>query len=231
MRRSKSIVASKLKEQDTFEIEKLRIIQNTTEFTNDKIKYIIQLVDPLLVPEFDSFKLTPLNLRIRIIYESQRDNEFLDNNCLGSYIPERFYINKHGFRCVEKAIISIILPDPTSIKFPSYSNFATIEYAESKGVPITKELIKELRQATMKEGNVIIVLLSSEENLVFTIAHELRHHWQYITPLGKLCNKSKIEQEKDANSYAIKQVRLWRKLHSPKDAYSDTKFMYECGSN
>jgi hypothetical protein len=76
----------------------------------------------------------------------------------------------------------------------------------------------------MKERNVIIVLLSLE-NLVFTIAHELRHHWQYITPLGKLCNKPKVETEKDANSYAVKQVRLWRKFHSPKYAYPDTKFM------
>ena len=75
-------------------LNKVRIIQNTTGFTNDEIEYIMGFVNPLLVPEIDRFKETPLDLGVRIIYESERDNEFLDNNCLGSYIQEMYYLNK-----------------------------------------------------------------------------------------------------------------------------------------
>ena len=41
-----------------------------------------------------------------------------------------------------------------------------------------------------------------------------------------MVSSSEIEQikiwgEKDADAYAVKQVRLWRKLYSPKDTYPD----------
>lgn len=37
-------------------LNKVRIIQNTTDFTNDEIEYIMQFVNPTLIPEIDRFK-------------------------------------------------------------------------------------------------------------------------------------------------------------------------------
>ena len=80
----------------------------------------------------------------------------------------------------------------------------------------------------MEGGYVTILLLSLKELLVYIIAHELRHHWQHVTPFrkgtGTLC--SKLEKEKDADAYAVKQVRSWRKLYAPKDVYPDTNFLF-----
>lgn len=205
-------------------LNKVRIIQNTSDFTNDEIKYIMRFVDPLLEPEIDRFMETPLDLGIRVIYESERDNEFLDNNCLGSYIPKMYYLNKDDLVIVEKAIISIILPD-CNTSFPLPSNYPVLRYAESKGLKITKKLLKELKQARMKAGNSTIILLSLKEFLIYLIAHELRHHWQYVNPYHKYTFASELEKEKDANAYAVKKLRLWRTLYGPKDAYPNTNFM------
>ena len=194
-------------------LNKVRIIQNTTGFINDEVKYIMQFVNPLLVPEVD-----------RVIYESERDNEFLDNNCLGSYIPAMYYLNKDDLLIVEKAIVSIIMPD-SNISFPLYSNYSTLRYAESKGLEITKKFLKELKQARMKAGYSTIVMLSLKEFLVYMIAHELRHHWQDVNRFYKYTFASKLEKEKDADAYAVKTLRLWRKFHVPKHSYPNTNFM------
>ena len=47
---------------------------------------------------------------------------------------------------------------------------------ESRGLQITKNLLKELKQARMEGGYRTILFLSLKELLVNLIAHELRHH-------------------------------------------------------
>ena len=120
---------------------------------------------------------------------------------LRKLIPEIYYFNKDDLVIVKKAIVSIILPDRnTNFQLPS--DYSIFKYAESKGLEITKNLLKDLNHETMKEGYMTIILLSFKEFLLYIIAHELRYHWQHVIPIrigtGTLC--SKLEKEKDADT-------------------------------
>ena len=67
--------------------------------------------------------------------------------------------------------------------------------------------------------------------MVHIIAHELRHHWQHVTKFAETMGyryspsyyskaefkKLRLEQEKDAERYAVNQVRRWRRLNFLKD--------------
>lgn len=67
---------------------------------------------------------------------------------------------------------------------------------ESRGLQITKNLLKELKQARMEGGYRTILFLSLKELLVNLIAHELRHHWQHTTPFRKGIWGSELERKK-----------------------------------
>jgi hypothetical protein len=212
---------------------KLRIIQNTTDISNDIIEYIFEIVNPLYeTEEYGPTKLPLQDLVVRIIYESERDDEFLDNGVLGSYSPQMHYLNQDGLEIVEKPIITVIVPDRNTT-FPLYSNYPIRRDFENKDLPITKRTAKLLKQARVEIGHSVILYLSLEELLIRVIAHELRHHWQHVTGFVKHIDddmsSSEIEQinlegEKDADAYAVKQVRIWRKLHHPLDAYPDANW-------
>ena len=203
----------------------------------------------------DPYLETPLDIVVRVLYESERDNEFGDDNCLGHYYPSKGYLNKDGLPIFEKPRISIIIPKAEDdIKFPLYSDTESIKYCDSKGVKLQMRLIKRLQQLTLRskgyKGYLYHLWLSRTEYLVYIIAHELRHHWQHIvgfkkedkTPdsywykrttvvskisicTGRGSKNENIKAEMDAETYAISQVRKWRRLHSPKDAYPDTNFL------
>jgi len=210
---------------------KARIIQNTTHFTNDQIKYMIDFVNPFDGSELSDLAFTVTeaqsalqNLLIRIIYESERDEEFFDDGRSGSYIP---CMTNFG------PIITAIIPNSKEINFPTYSNYSVLKLFEEKKLKVTKGAMKELRQARYEIGHSVIVYLSFEELLIRIIAHELRHHWQELNKnfkkkikmkintktKEKIKKQIKLEREKDADRYAVRQVRLWRKLHHVKDAY------------
>jgi hypothetical protein len=194
-----------------------RIIQNTTDIPDDTIRYIFQFVDPLYESKIYGIMKMPLkNLVVRILYESESDNEFKDDKYDGSYIPGIYWKNGDGLTIIEKPIISIILPDRNT-SFPLYCNSDT------------------------KKGYLAILYLSIEEQLVHLIAHELRHHWQYFTGfsnrktvkikmmMSSSSSKDKakeveLKEDKDADTYAIRQVRLWRKCYPQKDTYPDDNF-------
>jgi hypothetical protein len=62
-------------------------------------------------------------------------------------------------------------------------------------------------------------VLSVEEELVHSLAHEFRHMQQWYYPSEKRSWGSKGRlSERDADAYAIKKTRAWRGLHNPKDA-------------
>lgn len=217
---------------------KARIIQNTTCFTNSQINSIIDFVNPLTKEEYDCghgkkrFRVTEAqkslqNLIIRIIYDSERDREFLDNNTNGHYIPEYTWRNRHGLTIIDKPVLTVILPNPNELKFPVYSNFGVLRVFERKHLPLSKRTIKQLWKARKAGGYSIVLYLSLEELLVHILAHELRHHLQALLKLKlsktRTRNKAlqKVYSEKDADRYAVRQLRLWRNLHCPKDAYPD----------
>ena len=187
----------------------VRIIQNTTDFTNEQIKYIMTFVNPLLGSKIDPYLETPLDIVVRVLYESERDNEFGDDNCLGHYYPWKGYLNKDGLPIFEKPRISIIIPKAEDdIKFPLYSDTESIKYCDSKGVKLQMRLIKRLQQLTLRskgyEGYLYHLWLSRTEYLVYIIAHELRHHWQHIVGFKK--------EDKTPDSYWYKRTTVVSKI-------------------
>jgi hypothetical protein len=63
-------------------------------------------------------------------------------------------------------------------------------------------------------------ILDEDENLVFMLAHELRHRWQSEHPSRRY--GSRVTQEIDADAYAWHKVRAWRRLtraSHPQDCY------------
>jgi hypothetical protein len=67
------------------------------------------------------------------------------------------------------------------------------------------------------------LLLSREEALVHTAAHELRHIWQHMTqpvwnqlPLDETNGRAHpgVGSDYDADRYAIRKQREWRRLHN-----------------
>lgn len=65
-----------------------------------------------------------------------------------------------------------------------------------------------------KGGNGYIphITLSREEDLLYVLAHELRHLWQKAHPKGwRIWGSRGQFSERDADAYAIKKVREYRK--------------------
>lgn len=67
-------------------------------------------------------------------------------------------------------------------------------------------------QFTEHGGYLSHLVLSREELLVSVMAHELRHQWQTKHPRGWRVHGARGQySERDADAYAIRKVREWRK--------------------
>lgn len=66
------------------------------------------------------------------------------------------------------------------------------------------------------KGYLPSLMLSREEALVHLLAHEIRHLWQkhHRTRRGKVWRSRGVYSERDADAYAIRKQREWRKLKS-----------------
>jgi hypothetical protein len=73
------------------------------------------------------------------------------------------------------------------------------------------------------KGYTPTLMLSREEALVHTIAHELRHFWQSNHPKkrGKVWGARGLYSERDACYWSVKKTREWRRLVSPKQIYPE----------
>lgn len=62
-------------------------------------------------------------------------------------------------------------------------------------------------------GYLPSLILSLDEALVHILAHELRHIWQtkHTGKRGKVWNARGLHSERDADAYAIKMQRKWRR--------------------
>jgi hypothetical protein len=74
-----------------------------------------------------------------------------------------------------------------------------------------------------KQGYQPRLLLDRMESLVDVLAHEFKHAWQYENigkKRGRLhgVRRNSIS-EKEADAYAIKTVREWRRLYNHREAY------------
>jgi hypothetical protein len=93
-----------------------------------------------------------------------------------------------------------------------------------KSVPVTKAYRKKHSHNNgnrSSSGNINgrylpCLLLSNEEALVQTLAHEYRHFWQvnHPTKRNKVWRSHGRFSERDACRYAISKVREWRRQHN-----------------
>jgi hypothetical protein len=66
--------------------------------------------------------------------------------------------------------------------------------------------------AAVPGGYLPVILYTRLEALVFVVAHELRHLWQAKHPRGwRVWGARGQFSERDADAYAIKSLRSWRK--------------------
>jgi hypothetical protein len=65
-------------------------------------------------------------------------------------------------------------------------------------------------------GYIDSLILSREEALVHVLAHELRHFWQCNHPSkrSKVWGARGRFSDRDADAYAIRKTREWRRQHS-----------------
>jgi hypothetical protein len=84
-------------------------------------------------------------------------------------------------------------------------------------VPITRAYLRNHKDFRYNSGGYLpSLILSQEEALVETLAHEFRHFWQvnHQTKRGKVWGARGIFSERDACWYAIRKVRKWRRQHN-----------------
>ncbi len=67
------------------------------------------------------------------------------------------------------------------------------------------------------QGYLPYLMLSREELFVYNIAHELRHAWQASHTRGRVWKARGRFSDRDADAWAIRMVRKYRRLHEPKD--------------
>lgn len=74
--------------------------------------------------------------------------------------------------------------------------------------------------------------LSREEGLVHVIAHELRHFWQsnHSGKRGRVWSARGQYSETDADAYAIRKQREWRKIHAPREIYPADDILFSSSS-
>jgi hypothetical protein len=67
-------------------------------------------------------------------------------------------------------------------------------------------------------GYLNYLVLSVEEELIHSLAHEFRHmhQWYYASVKRSWGSRGRFS-ERDADAYAIRKVREWRRSHNPKD--------------
>jgi hypothetical protein len=100
-------------------------------------------------------------------------------------------------------------------------------YYVTRYIAITKAYIarrnKELRDKgklydynKSTGGYIDNLILSREEALVHILAHEFRHLWQKNHPgkRGKVWGARGQYSDRDADAYAIRKTRQWRRMHA-----------------
>jgi hypothetical protein len=193
----------------------MKILQNTTDFTNEKIREIIDFVKPNNLPtsKFD-VRVTGLS----------------DGTFTGYAIPSR-----------ERPVI-VLRIGRNEKKFPHYRDYTpkvrrpwrkvilyfekfnekTRQY-ETWHESMPYQSIKDMEKKISYGGYISKLILCREEALVSIAAHELRHLWHKNHPgkRGKVWGARGKYSERDADAYAIRKQRKWRKIHAPTEVYPE----------
>ena len=180
-------------------------LQNTTDLSEERIREIIEFVKPngLITPKYT----------IRINNSSRGTNGyFLSNNLsICTRLSKKNYPYPHRSN-----------NDPEIRRPRRKITFLYQRFNENKQIWQwwrcwkTYESIKDTPKVFSRGGYITSIELSREESLVHNLAHELRHYWQMNHPgkRGKVWGAKGNFSERDADAYAIRKTREWRRLHN-----------------
>lgn len=90
-----------------------------------------------------------------------------------------------------------------------WSNKVRINLDAKWKYPFVCHATKDGKRAV--NGYLPVKLLTLEEDLVYVIAHELRHLWQYKHTRGKAWGARGRYSELDACAFGINRLREWRR--------------------
>lgn len=85
-----------------------------------------------------------------------------------------------------------------------------------------------IHDPTKKSPYIDHLVMSREESLVNTLAHEFRHFWQcnHKGKRGKVWGARGRISEKDASAYGIRKAREWRRLNAPRQVFPDDAILF-----
>jgi hypothetical protein len=204
-------------------------LANTTNFPDEKIREIIQFVKPNNLPNS--------NFDVRVTNSSGHYNGMC-------YWYGCGYAKKGvGSNPNRPLIIARVSPDENKFPHQeNHVPTRTVklywdQYDDRKGewetwhishlIAISKAYInrrnRELREKGKSYdwnksagGYIDCLVLSREEALVHILAHEIRHLWQrnHSGKRGKVWGARGQFSDRDADAYAIRKMREWRRLHA-----------------
>jgi hypothetical protein len=208
-------------------------LKNTTSFPDDRVREIIQFVKPsgLRTRNFDVvIRNTRHGFGGKFVGSREDDSSTTKTKAAYIIYPSRPKILANIQRDEKRLPVLLDNTKKVSRKVKLYYqryNEKTREWDDwysYRYVAISKAYIKRRtkengRPYDPNKGNggyIPHIILSREEGLIHILAHELRHFWQanHTGKRGKIWGAKGHFSETDADAYAIRKTREWRKLHA-----------------
>jgi hypothetical protein len=172
------------------------ILKNYTNIADDKIRQIIKFVRPAGIARFD----------VRISNSK-------------SIFQGRAYINGSAYHKTPNPFIVVRITKQEDA-FPFFVHYKSQKRTRPKLNPVTGRF-ELVAYNTGTGGYIDHLLLSREETIVHVIAHELRHMWQKNHKKGKVWRANGRYSDRDADAYAIRKTREWRRKNSENVALTE----------
>ncbi len=204
-------------------------IKNTTDLSLEEIREIIRFVKPSGIPhtEYD-VRITNTEGYCKGYFMGSAKDTDKSEWKIGMVFPIRSQIvarisrNENDFPIIQnndipKRSIKLLFDVYNEKKQQWEEWYHRLPIAISKAYLArkSKDKGKTYRWKERSGGYVSSLILSRREALVHILAHEFRHFWQrhHKGKRGRVWNSRGIYSERDADAYAIRKQREWRKLH------------------
>jgi hypothetical protein len=174
-------------------------LKNTTKYTDNEIAEILQFSIPLSMPDFDATI-------------TKRFRDHFRGSCYpsGCWLHE---VNPH------KPLI-IVRTSENEKDFPYWIERGdNLKKAKRRSTTAETNASSARKNNRIRHGYISTLLRSSQECLLYVIAHELRHLYQAKNKVDWVYgSRGRKSSERDADAYAISKVREWRRKNMTKEA-------------
>jgi hypothetical protein len=161
-------------------------LENSTNISDERVQEIIRFVRPSGISGFD----------VRI-----SNSKYL--------FAGSAYSNGSSLHKTSNPFIVVRVTNEEE-KFPYFAHYKSQTKVHLRPKQGTIKL--ESKAISKSSGGYLDhLLLSREEALVHVIAHELRHLWQKNHKKGKVWGARGRYSDRDADAYAIRKTREWRR--------------------